>query len=240
MQVQAFVKSHGPFVDDNERLKVRGMVVDRIQQVMIDTGFFPCAGTNDDCAMHVLGCTRSQAKQNMGKFTAVVKMTNDAVKNFKSEMGKRTKAELVSVWTGENKLYDSLGKFDAEVSEALLQGDYYRLASEEPPEEADYFACEDYRKIIYASWPLTQHQLNAKHISSWDAHNHIHHLTAHQLAFADVKVRSLVLGETSIPKTSTEQEGIIERYEQMINDLLEPHFESKYVKVVKDGPVTPP
>lgn len=104
--------------------------------------------------MHVLGCTRSQAKQNMGKFTAVVKMvgvcmlsstskhgclclsacqsrhgvqTNHAAKNFKSEMGKRTKAELVSVWTGENKLYDSLGRFDAEVSEALLQGMFFSL-----------------------------------------------------------------------------------------------------------------
>ena len=48
--------------------------------------------------------------------------TNDAAKGFKSEMGKRTKAELLSVWTGDNKLYDVLGRFDAAVSEALLQG----------------------------------------------------------------------------------------------------------------------
>ena len=47
---------------------------------------------------------------------------------------------------------------------------------EGPPEEADYFACEGYSKIICASWPLTQHQESAKEILPWDAHNHIDHL----------------------------------------------------------------
>ena len=53
------------------QIKVRGMVADHIQEFMIDTGFFPSSSTNDNCAMRVLGYTRSQAKQNMGKFSAV-------------------------------------------------------------------------------------------------------------------------------------------------------------------------
>lgn len=66
--------------------------------------------------------------------------------------------------------------------------DYYRVASEGPPEQADFFECPDLRKIFCAAYPLTQHQLAAKGIMPWNAHNHIEHLTAHQLAFVDVKV----------------------------------------------------
>ncbi len=62
---------------------------------------------------------------------------NDAAKGFKSEMGKRTTAELLRVWTGTDKLYDFLGKFDAEVSDAMLQG--MLLSSALPSDLCTYF-----------------------------------------------------------------------------------------------------
>ena len=54
------------------------MVVEWIHQKYIDSGFYPGASVNDDCALSVLGVASiSQAKQNMAKFTAVVKMVSD-------------------------------------------------------------------------------------------------------------------------------------------------------------------
>lgn len=47
---------------------------------------------------------------------------NDAGKNFKSEMGKRVKAELLLVWRGPGMLYNVLGKFDQEASNSIMQG----------------------------------------------------------------------------------------------------------------------
>ncbi|KAL0036897.1 hypothetical protein WJX77_004160 [Trebouxia sp. C0004] len=99
----------------------------------------------------------------------------------------------------------------------MLQDDYYRVASKGPPERADFFEC----------------------ITRWNAHNKIDHLTAHQLAFVDVKVRSLLNGEPSIPKTATEQEVIIEHYEQMVSMLQDPNFRSKYATIVDSEPHTP-
>ena len=57
--------------------RVRDMVVEWIHQKYIDSGFYPGASVNDDCALSVLGVASiSQAKQNMAKFTAVVKMVS--------------------------------------------------------------------------------------------------------------------------------------------------------------------
>ncbi|DBA80490.1 TPA: hypothetical protein ACH3X1_007762 [Trebouxia sp. C0004] len=80
---------------------------------------------------------------------------------------------------------------------------------------------------------------DCKGITRWNAHNKIDHLTAHQLAFVDVKVRSLLNGEPSIPKTATEQEVIIEHYEQMVSMLQDPNFRSKYATIVDSEPHTP-
>ncbi|DBB01353.1 TPA: hypothetical protein ACH3X1_013676 [Trebouxia sp. C0004] len=216
------------------------MVVKYIQRSLIESGFFPDAGLNDRCTRDVLGHnTVREAKKDMGKFTAVSMMANDATKGYKSETGKKAKAEFVRVWTGEGKLYDIMGRFDPEVAEDMLQDDFYRVASAGPPEQADFFECSDLRKIFCAAYPLTQHQLAAKGIMPWNAHNQMDHLTAHQLAFVDVEVRSLLNGESSIPKTATEQEVIIEHYEQMVSTLQDPNFNSKYVTIVDCDPQTP-
>ncbi|DBA89497.1 TPA: hypothetical protein ACH3X1_004120 [Trebouxia sp. C0004] len=50
---------------------------------------------------------------------------------------------------------------------------------------------------------------------------------------------SLLRGEASIPKTATEQEVIIEHYDQMVSMLQDPNFRSKYVTVIDSEPQTP-
>ena len=47
---------------------------------------------------------------------------NDAAKNFRSMVGKRTKDEVLSVWTGSEKLYDLSGKFNQDVSDEMMEG----------------------------------------------------------------------------------------------------------------------
>jgi len=54
-----------------------------------------------------------------------------------------------------------------------------------------------------------------------------------------LQVRSLLLGEASMPKTATEQENVIGHYEQMVTELQDPNFGSKYVATVDPGPHTP-
>ncbi len=54
-----------------------------------------------------------------------------------------------------------------------------------------------------------------------------------------LQVRSLLNGEPSIPKTATEQEVMIEHYEQMVSTLQYPNFRSKYVTIVDSDPHTP-
>lgn len=54
-----------------------------------------------------------------------------------------------------------------------------------------------------------------------------------------MQVRSLIQGETSIPKKAAEQEEYIEHYERMVTDLQDPYFDSKWVKVKPAGPATP-
>ncbi|KAL0027845.1 hypothetical protein WJX77_010277 [Trebouxia sp. C0004] len=218
--VKATVNHHGPFANDTEQLQVRSMVVEYIQRSLIESGFFPRSSLIDNCAQQVLGHnSMREAKKDMSKFTAVVKMANDATKQYKSETGKKVRAEFVRVWTGEGKLYDFSGKFDTQVAEAKLEDDFYRVAGEGPPEQADFFECQDLRKIFCAAFPLTQHQMSTRGIIPWNANHKIDHLTAHQLAFVDVKVRSLLRGEASIPKMATEQEVIIEHYDQMCTQI---------------------
>lgn len=54
----------------------------------------------------------------------------------------------------------------------------------------DYFACEDYRKLIFAAWPSSSPQLAER--ETLHAHDQME-LTAHQLAYVDVKVSDLKL-----------------------------------------------
>ncbi|DBA76119.1 TPA: hypothetical protein ACH3X1_009862 [Trebouxia sp. C0004] len=81
-------------------LQIRSMVIEYIQRSLIDSGFFPSSGLNDQCVQHVLGHNNlREAQKNMGKFTAVTKMeiANDASKGYRSKTGQGVKAEFVRV-----------------------------------------------------------------------------------------------------------------------------------------------
>lgn len=50
----------------------------------------------------------------------------------------------------------------------------------------DYFGLEDYRKIVYASRPDPREEE-----FDLEPHNNISHLTAHQLAFVEIKASAV-------------------------------------------------
>ncbi len=66
--------------------------------------------------------------------------------------------------------------------------------------------------------------------------NILHDLTIVQF---DNSLATQLRGEASIPKTATEQEVIIEHYDQMVSMLQDPNFRSKYVTVIDSEPQTP-
>lgn len=55
------------------------------------------------------------------------------------------------------------------------------------------------------------------------------HLTAHQLAFVEIKVWSLLKGEKSLPKYDRRREGAIKEYEAIVRKMRTVH--SEYVTV---------
>jgi len=64
---------------------------------------------------------------------------------------------------------------------------------------SDYFACEEYRKIVFSAYPdpsVTEDQLLID-----DPHNNTSHIPAPALAFIELKVRTLTL-HTSREQTS--------------------------------------
>ena len=67
----------------------------------------------------------------------------------------------------------------------LLTNDSYRTATQGQP---DYFGNDIFRQIIYKTWPFSKAELTAKSIYV-RPQDHIE-LTAHQIAFVDVKVRT--------------------------------------------------
>ena len=70
----------------------------------------------------------------------------------------------------------------------IVADDRYRTGGTQDP-----FGCEDYRKILLASFPLNREQLQERrsHPNPKPAHDDIVHLTPHMIAFVDAKVHNL-------------------------------------------------
>ena len=64
-----------------------------------------------------------------------------------------------------------------------------------------------------------------------------HHCRQQMLSL--LQVGSLLIGGASILKTAAEQKGVIEHYEQMVNELQDPNLSSNYVTIVDPGPHAP-
>ncbi|KAL0041192.1 hypothetical protein WJX77_008187 [Trebouxia sp. C0004] len=100
---------------------------------------------------------------------------------------------------------------------------------------ADYFGNDIFRQVIYKAWPLSKSQLQARSIYV-DPHDNIE-LTAHQVAFVDVKVRSLFSGQQQIAHHGAQQDEMIAQC--MVSDLQRETFSSSFVTIVGLGPTTP-
>lgn len=92
---------------------------------------------------------------------------------------------------------------DSPYSHTLLftvADDRYRTGDTDDP-----FGCEDYRKILLASFPLNREQLQERrsHPNPKPAHDDIVHLTPHMIAFVDAKVHNrqqLLLSIMALPR----------------------------------------
>ncbi|DBA87530.1 TPA: hypothetical protein ACH3X1_004559 [Trebouxia sp. C0004] len=122
----------------------------------------------------------------------------DGARNYRSEAAKLTAAELLIHWSGLNKPYTSnnikdLDKcYDYDVGHAMLEDDKYKVGLT----GTDPFGCEDYRKILYATFPLSRTDLArlSNPAQRFFPHNSIRHMTPHMIAFADAKIRSMLKG----------------------------------------------
>lgn len=55
-----------------------------------------------------------------------------------------------------------------------------------------------------------------------------------------LQVRSLVQGDKSLPKNADAQQPGIAKYDEIVEELEDPYFTSKFVKVYTAEPSTPP
>ncbi|DBA82158.1 TPA: hypothetical protein ACH3X1_007145 [Trebouxia sp. C0004] len=161
----------------------------------------------------------------------LTKLARDGARNYRSEAAKLTAAELLIHWSGLNKPYTSnnikdLDKcYDYDVGHAMLEDDKYRVGLT----GTDPFGCEDYRKILYATFPLSRTDLArlSNPAQRFFPHNSIHHMTPHMIAFADAKIRSMLKGEASRPKQASDEE--ITTMGEMVQGLQDGTLDSQYV-----------
>ena len=69
----------------------------------------------------------------------------------------------------------------------FLAGNFYRHATNVPGVVYDFFACQAFRQIIYATWPVPKSAVLGDRMV-FDSYDDMKHLTAHQVAYVDVKV----------------------------------------------------
>ena len=74
--------------------------------------------------------------------------------------------------------------FMAVADMCLPTDDFYQTATQG---QADYFGNDIFRQIIYQTWPFSKAELTARNFAR--PQDHIE-LTAHQIAFVDVKVKT--------------------------------------------------
>ncbi|DBA98531.1 TPA: hypothetical protein ACH3X1_014337 [Trebouxia sp. C0004] len=174
----------GGFKDKTEKNSVRDMAVAYMHKCMLEEGFYFSSSVYDECAVQCLGKGNIvDAKQDLTKFTHTHNMAKDAARNFRSEVAKRVRAEVLKHYVGDDKVWDyDMENFDQEMAEDLLAGDQYRVAT---TGAADFFGNNLFRQILYNAFPLSRSELASRNI--WALPEDNIQLTAHQIAFVDVK-----------------------------------------------------
>ncbi|DBA98329.1 TPA: hypothetical protein ACH3X1_001246 [Trebouxia sp. C0004] len=179
---------------DKEVLKgIRADTAAFMQHHMREHGFETNINVYHEAILNVLAKdTIGEARKEQTKFQQTRQAARDGARNYRSEAAKLTAAELLIHWSGLNKPYTSnnikdLDKcYDYDVGHAMLEDDKYRVGLT----GTDPFGCEDYRKILYATFPLSRTDLArlSNPAQRFFPHNSIRHMTPHMIAFADAKV----------------------------------------------------
>ncbi|DBA92837.1 TPA: hypothetical protein ACH3X1_003018 [Trebouxia sp. C0004] len=149
---------------------------------MWQKGFYPGDTEHDMIAMSVLSKPNlAAAKADYQLYVDLIKKAETAARNYCTEVSKKISEMSEELWSGEDgRPWDVLGKHVPEVANEFLLDNQYRTGGHD-----DYFGLEDYRKIVYASKPDPKEEE-----FDLDPHNNITHLTAHQLAFVEIKASS--------------------------------------------------
>ncbi|DBA88824.1 TPA: hypothetical protein ACH3X1_016442 [Trebouxia sp. C0004] len=114
----------------------------------------------------------------------------------------------------------------------MLAGDVFRKGGVD-----DYFGNEEYRKICYVS----DSAMDDRQGDGLDEyHNEIKFMTAPMLAFVEIKVRSLLSGQKSLPANDRSRDRIITQYEEIVRQLRTVHSDYVTVKRVPRSPLGTP
>ncbi|KAL0022372.1 hypothetical protein WJX77_005315 [Trebouxia sp. C0004] len=173
-------------------LKMRSDVVGAMKKIMTMHTFFPSSTHYDLVALSVMGKPDlEQAKDDYPNYLDITRRAETAARNFRADTAKRVTEEAYEQWKGEEMPFDVLGEYQATYAKQMLAGDVFRKGGVD-----DYFGNEEYRKICYVS----NSAMDDRQGDGLDEyHNEIKFMTAPMLAFVEIKVRSLLSGQKSLP-----------------------------------------
>ncbi|KAL0035117.1 hypothetical protein WJX79_001478 [Trebouxia sp. C0005] len=135
------------------------------------------------------------AKENWPLYITVVGMAEVAARNHRAETGTNITKEFADKWYGENDFpFTQEGVYVSRIATDYLKDNFFRTSG-----RADYFGCEEYREIIWNAYP-DPNPAAADDLARDLGHNHIAHMSAPTLAFVEIKVRSLLNNDKSLPK----------------------------------------
>ncbi|DBB03139.1 hypothetical protein WJX77_010925 [Trebouxia sp. C0004] len=190
-------------------LKMRSDVVGAMKKIMTMHTFFPSSTHYDLVALPVMGKPDlEQAKDDYPNYLDITRRAETAARNFRADTAKRVTEEAYEQWKGEEMPFDVWkGEYQATYAKQMLAGDVFRKGGVD-----DYFGNEEYRKICYVS----NSAMDDRQGDGLDeCHNEIKFMTAPMLAFVEIKVRSLLSGQKSLPANDRSRDRIITQYEEI-------------------------
>lgn len=149
-----------------------------------------------------------------------------------SAKGDSFNGEQYELSVGEGRVCQFNGEeyvSNSEIGLKLLAGDQYRNGGDDLD---NFFKVKSVCMIIYATWSLTKNELILLGQPE-KPHDNICHLTAHQIAFVDCKIRSLLREEDSLPKSGPASEAVLAHYQDLVQTLEADEFRSDFVKMKK-------
>ncbi|DBA77290.1 TPA: hypothetical protein ACH3X2_000812 [Trebouxia sp. C0005] len=154
------------------------------------------------------------AKENWPLYITVVGMAEVAARNHRAETGTNITKEFADKWYGENDFpFTQEGVYVSRIATDYLKDNFFRTSG-----RADYFGCEEYREIIWNAYP-DPNPAAADDLARDLGHNHIAHMSAPTLAFVEIKVRSLLNNDKSLPKGGRVADKMVGEYEAIMSAI---------------------